>query len=233
MRRIARGTDVERPLACLLLRRQQSRRCAMSGTEFSGTAATGGRRDGITTATIVIGAVTGLGFVAAGIARLAHRRHRWRWRQPVLVVAPSARRRSRRAGRGRDPPHPAACRGAQHSRIGGLAGALALFWSVIAEVLVVALVVLAVMHTRRTETEGAFSGGPGAAGPPRRCCGSRRPRSRSDAAPASGSLRGASAVATWTRQPGFALAYTCAPVASTWPALRSPSCRAASAWVML
>ena len=32
-----------------------------------------------------------------------------------------------------------------------------------------------------------------------------------------------SAVATWTRQPGLALAYTWAPVASTWPALRSPS----------
>src|SRR6478736_7220888 len=36
-----------------------------------------------------------------------------------------------------------------------------------------------------------------------------------------------SAVATWTRQPGLALAYACAPVARTCPALRSPSSRAA------
>ena len=52
---------------------------------------------------------------------------------------------------------------------------------------------------------GRVSGGPGAAGPPRRGSGSTHRRSRSGAAPAAGSAR-RSAVATWTRQPGFALA---------------------------
>ena len=42
-----------------------------------------------------------------------------------------------------------------------------------------------------------------------------------------------SVVASWTRQPGFALAKACAPVASTWRAFRSPSLRAASAWTTL
>ena len=49
----------------------------------------------------------------------------------------------------------------------------------------------------------------------------------------SGCSRRRSACDTWTRQPGFALAYAPAPVASTCAALRSPSSRAASGWTTL
>ena len=55
-------------------------------------------------------------------------------------------------------------------------------------------------------TASLLSGEADAAGPPRRCSGSRRRRSRSGAAPAAGCRPGASAVATWTRHPGLALA---------------------------
>ena len=40
-------------------------------------------------------------------------------------------------------------------------------------------------------------------------------------------------VETWTRQPGFALAYTSAPVAETFAALRSPSSRGGLGWTRL
>lgn len=120
----------------------------MSGTEVSGMAVVGGRRDGITTATIVLGAFTGLGFVAAGIAGWltdatdGDGGSLFWWLLLLLgggaiVLAGVAILRTR--------PRLAVAAFA----IGGLAGSLMLFWSVIAEVLVVALVVLAVMHARR------------------------------------------------------------------------------------
>lgn len=122
----------------------------MSGTEIGGMATVSGRRDGVTTATIVLGALTGLGFVAAGIAGwLADATDGdggslfW-WLLLLLgggtvVLAGVAILRTR--------PRAAVAAFA----VGGLAGALALFWSVIAEVLVIALVVLAVMHARRAK----------------------------------------------------------------------------------
>lgn len=120
----------------------------MSGTEVGRTVALrGGRRDRVTTATAVLGALTGLGFVAAGIAGwLADATDGdsgdllW-WLLLLvgggaIVLAGVAALRTR--------PRAAVAAFA----VGGIAGALALFWSVIVPVLVVVLVVLGVVHAR-------------------------------------------------------------------------------------
>ncbi len=121
----------------------------MSGIEAGGTKALGnGRRDGVATATTALGVLMGIGLAAAGSAG---------WLADVtdgdgsdmffwllllvgggaIVLAGVATLRTRPWG------------SVAAFAVGGIAGSLALFWSVVAPVLAITLLVLGVVHARR------------------------------------------------------------------------------------
>ena len=124
----------------------------MSGIEAGGTKALGnGRRDGVATATTALGVLMGIGLAAAGIAGwLADATDgdgsgMFFWLLLLvgggaIVLAGVATLRTR--------PWVSVAAFA----VGGIAGALALIWSVIAPVLAIALVVIGVIHARRSTT---------------------------------------------------------------------------------
>jgi len=121
----------------------------VSGTGSESMAASGhGRRDGVATGAMSLGVVVGAGFVAAGVvgwladATDGDNSDLLFWLVLLLgggglVLAGVALLRTR----------PWASVAA--FVVGGLAGSLALFWSVIAPVLAIALVVLGVLNARR------------------------------------------------------------------------------------